>query len=281
MLLSRAGTIRTGRGGSLKVKQLHVDGKRLTDGTYTAPQPWLKGTGTVTVDARVDVKGRYGDCNARSARGNIANLTGDTAFSYPVSDCDIDITTNGHTMTFDSGDGNPLCYRGAISGTGNVVLLMGPSHTDYKDAPLRLAGPKPNTTTGKFLVRKGRVQLEKPDGVDAISGDVIVGGQGFNDCLFWINSNQIKDSVNITLLERGQQRRRLSAPQRLQRDGGQPDDDFRQHDQDRRRRRCSRRTDRQVVDHRRGQEARRSLYRRHREMDRGQGEGDRAAVMGD
>jgi hypothetical protein len=96
-----------------------------------------------------------------------------------------------------------LCYRGAISGSGNVVLLMGPSHTDYKDAPLRLAGTRANTTTGKFFVRKGRVQMEKPDGVDAISGDVTVGGQGFNDCLFWVNSNQIRDSAHITLIGAG------------------------------------------------------------------------------
>jgi hypothetical protein len=203
VVMSRAGTIQTGKGGSLKVKQLHVDGRRLSDGAYKAPQPWLDGTGTVTVDARVDVKGRIGDCNAQIGAGNIANLTGDTAFCYPVADCDIEILTNGHTVTFDSGNGNPLCSRGAIHGSGDVIFLMGPSHTDYKDAPLRLAGAKPNTATGKFFVRKGRVQLEKPDGVDAISGDVVVGGQGFNDCLFWINSNQINDSVTITLIGAG------------------------------------------------------------------------------
>jgi hexosaminidase len=203
VVMSGAGAIRTGSGGSLKVKQLHVDGMRLADGTYRAPQPWLQGTGTVVVDARVDVKGRYGDCNVRIGAGNIANLTGDAAFCYPVADCDIDVITNGHTITFDSGDGNPLCYTGSISGSGDVVLLMGPSHTDYKDAPLRLSGTKPNTTTGRFFVRKGRVQLEKPVGVDAISGDVTVGGQGFNDCLFWMKSDQIKDSVNITMIGAG------------------------------------------------------------------------------
>jgi hypothetical protein len=80
---------------------------------------------------------------------------------------------------------------------------MGPSRTSFKDAPLRLASDKPNMTTGKFIARKGRVQLEKPDGTDAISGDVIVGGQGFNDCLHWLNSNQIKDSASITVLSAG------------------------------------------------------------------------------
>jgi hypothetical protein len=84
-----------------------------------------------------------------------------------------------------------------------VEFFMGPSHTGFKDAPLRLGGKKPNITSGKFFVKKGRVQLEKPKGVAAISGDVIVGGQGFNDCLFWKQSDQLKDSVNITLLDAG------------------------------------------------------------------------------
>ena len=111
--------------------------------------------------------------------------------------------TNGFTLTLDSGDGNAFSCMGAISGSGNVEFFMGPSYTGFKDAPLVLGGEKPNTTTGKFFVKKGRVQLEKLQGVDAISGDVIVGGQGFNDCLFWKQSDQIKDSVNITLLDAG------------------------------------------------------------------------------
>ena len=47
------------------------------------------------------------------------------------------------------------------------------------------------------------MQLEKPAGVAAISGDVTVGGQGFNDCLFWVNSDQLEDSVKITLIGAG------------------------------------------------------------------------------
>jgi hypothetical protein len=107
------------------------------------------------------------------------------------------------TLTLDSGDGNAFACTGSISGTGNVEFFMGPSHTDYKDAPLHLGGNRPNTTSGTFFVKKGRVQLEKPEGVVAISGDVVVGGQGFNDCLFWKRSRQLEDSVRITLLEAG------------------------------------------------------------------------------
>ena len=149
-------------------------------------------------------------CRASSARpnctigpGNIGNLIGDTTFAYPSSGGDFDILTNGLTLSLDSGNGNAFAYSGSIGGTGNVEFWMGPTYTDYKDTPLRLTGDKPNTTTGKFLVKKGRVQLEKPAGTDAISGDAIVGGQGFNDCLFWVNSDQVKDTATITLLDAG------------------------------------------------------------------------------
>ena len=203
LILAKTGVIRAGPGGALSVKQLYHDGKRWPDGLYKAPQPWLEGNGTVTIDARVDVQGIYGEYLTRIGSGNIANMKGNTTFAYPVADCDLDIINHGHSLTFDSGNGNPFCQRGVISGNGEVIFLMGPTSTDHKDAPLRLAGPAPNTMTGKFLVRKGRVQLEKPAGVDALSADVIVGGQGFNDCLFWKNSNQIKDTATITLIQAG------------------------------------------------------------------------------
>jgi hypothetical protein len=195
--------IRTGKGGSLRVKQLFVAGKRLADGSYKAPQPWLDGTGTVVVDARVDVQGVIGSPEAVIGPGNIGNLTGDTKIGYPSGGGDYDIATNGFTLKLDSGDGNAFAFTGAISGKGNVEFYMGPSYTGFRDAPMVLAGPKANTATGQFRVKKGRVQLEKPEGVDAISGDVIVGGQGFNDCLFWKTGHQLKDTVSITLLDAG------------------------------------------------------------------------------
>jgi hypothetical protein len=203
LVLSKAATVRTGAGGSLRVKQLFVNGERLKDGTYRAPQPWLAGTGTVTVDSRVDVRGTIGSPELAIGAGNIGNLTGDAKIGYPSSGGDYDIATNGFTLQLDSGDGNAFAYSGSLSGTGNVELFMGPSYTGFRDAPMLLNGTKPNTSTGKFLVKKGRVQLEKPEGVNAISGDAIVGGQGFNDCLFWKNSHQIKDTASITLIDAG------------------------------------------------------------------------------
>ncbi|MCY2924456.1 MAG: hypothetical protein NT031_03305, partial [Planctomycetota bacterium] len=154
---------------------------------------------------KVDVKGEYVSPNDEIGPGAIANMTANTTLGWQTGNCHIDVITNGFALTIDSGGGNALNYTGVISGTGSVTLLMGPSSTGFKDAPLQLGGTKPNTTTGKFIACKGRVQLEKPDGVDAISGDVTVGGQGFNDCLHWVNSNQIKDTATITVLNAGNQ----------------------------------------------------------------------------
>jgi hypothetical protein len=50
-------------------------------------------------------------------------------------------------------------------------------------------------------VAKGRVQLQKPEGVDAIAGNVTVGGQGYNDCLRWEHTEQINDAATITLIQ--------------------------------------------------------------------------------
>ncbi|MCF7730093.1 MAG: beta-N-acetylhexosaminidase [Akkermansiaceae bacterium] len=202
VLDGRAG-IRTGTDGQVTIKQLVVDGKKIAAGTHKAPQPWLEGGGGVTIDPRVDIQGEYVVPNREIGAGNTGNMTGDTKFGWQTGTCDIDLITNGHTLTIDSGAGNALCYTGTISGTGDVALLMAPSSSHLKNDPLRLAGARPNTTSGTFHVRTGRVQLEKPDGVDAISGDVLVGGQGFNDCLHWSNSNQIKDSASITVLNAG------------------------------------------------------------------------------
>jgi hypothetical protein len=176
---------------------------RRPDGSYTAPRPWLEGTGTVTVNARVDVRGVVSAPDALIGPGNVANLTGATRVAYPASVLAQDVLTNGFTLTLDSGDGNAFACTGSIAGTGDVEFFMGPSHTGFRDAPLVLGGDRPNTASGRYLVRKGRVQLEKPKGVAAISGDVVVGGQGFNDCLSWEQDDQLAHGVRITLLDAG------------------------------------------------------------------------------
>src|SRR5262249_54784891 len=47
LLLSKAARIDAGMGGTLRVRQIFLEGKRLPDAVYRAPQTWLSGTGTV------------------------------------------------------------------------------------------------------------------------------------------------------------------------------------------------------------------------------------------
>lgn len=201
IVMSPTARIRTGSGGKLKVRQIVRDGKSVAPGNYTASVDWIQGDGTVTIDPIVDVGAGGSLTAAQIAAGCVANLMGNMLVGYPTSDYAVSVITNGHTFTLDSGNGNPMSYRGVVSGTGNVQFRMGPCTTGHKDVPLRIAGDQPNTCTGKYYVQKGRVQLEKPQGVDAIAGDAVVGGQGFNDCLYWKNSHQINDAASITLLD--------------------------------------------------------------------------------
>src|SRR5262249_30243890 len=72
VILSKKAVIHLGEEGSLRIQQLFVDGQRLADGVYTAPHSWLDGSGSVTIDSRVDVQGVYGSL-AAIGQGNIAN----------------------------------------------------------------------------------------------------------------------------------------------------------------------------------------------------------------
>ncbi len=201
LVLTEVARIRVLEQGMLHVRQLVVGGNPVMPGTYTAGHPWLEGDGPVVVDPRVDVSGVYNGPNNQIGIGNVANMVGDTTFGYITRDSAIPVVNNGHRLTFDSGHGNAFRYTGAITGAGEVWFQMGPGTTNHKDVPMRLGGDDPNTLKGHFHVKMGRVQLEKPDGVTAISDDVTVGGQGFNDCLFWKRNEQVDDTATITLIE--------------------------------------------------------------------------------
>ncbi len=155
----------------------------------------------------VDVAGYYTNPNNEIGPGIGANMTADTTFGWQTSTCSIPVKNNGFTFTIDSGNGNDLNYSGWVIGSGNVELFMGPwsdPATWTTHNPLRLSGEEPNTASGTWYVKKGRVQLEKTDGVIAIGGDAIVGGQGPNDCFYWQADEQIIDSSHVTLLNSSQ-----------------------------------------------------------------------------
>jgi hypothetical protein len=164
VVLSRAAAVRLGKGGALRVRQLVIAGRRLEDGVYAAGRPWPEGTGKVTVDARIDVRGVIGSPDTQVGQGDVANLVGDTRFCYPAAGCHVDVITNGFTLVLDSGDGNPFSCTGCNSGSGNLEFFMGPSHTGFKDAPLRLGATGPTPRPASSSSGRGACNWRSPGG---------------------------------------------------------------------------------------------------------------------
>jgi hexosaminidase len=151
----------------------------------------------------VDVSGVYNEPNLEIGPGVIANMVGDTTFGYITRTCRIPVINNGYRFTIDSGNGNDLNYAGQLSGTGTVEFFMGPynsSNPYFINNPLRISGTEANTMAGTFNVKKGQVQLEKSPGLNAVSGNLVVGGQGSNDCIYLKADEQIIDSADVILL---------------------------------------------------------------------------------
>lgn len=145
----------------------------------------------------IDVSGKVAGLNATVGSNGLAVLSGDTVFGAENST--VPVINKGFTLRFDSGGGNAFTFGGTLAGTGKVEILMG-SKTNFRDSPMVMAGDQPNTFSGTTYVKAGRLQLDKNDGVDALAGTVIVGGQGDNDCLFWGKANQIHDAASVELL---------------------------------------------------------------------------------
>ena len=138
--------------------------------------------------------------NSTIPAGDYGNLTGDGKFGWQTGTTGIDVETNGFSFTLDSGNGNGLNYQGVISGAGDVHFRMAPYWSGLKDNPLILSGSNANTYSGTSYVEYGRVEMQKPDGVIALPGDVIVGGQGDNDRLRWGGSDLVADTAAVSLL---------------------------------------------------------------------------------
>jgi hypothetical protein len=150
--------------------------------------------------AAYDFSGQIQNPNATIPAGDYGNLVGDGSFWWQTGTTSIDVETNGFIFTLNSGDGNNFNYGGVISGGGDVHFLMGPVWNGFANNPMYVSGPNSNTYTGVSYVRYGRVEMIKPDGVNALPGDVVVGGQGDNDRLRWGQNNQVADSASISML---------------------------------------------------------------------------------
>ncbi len=122
-------------------------------------------------------------------------LVGDTTFDYKWGGGAGDIDLNGHAFVSDTGGGNRRVLGGAITGTGSVAWSGGGVP---QVCPSILSGDKPNTFKGTFTLINGVLDLDKPAGVDAIPGDLVIGTKG-NAMVNLLKSNQINDASNVTL----------------------------------------------------------------------------------
>ncbi|MCX6880491.1 MAG: SGNH/GDSL hydrolase family protein [Verrucomicrobia bacterium] len=122
-------------------------------------------------------------------------LVGDTTFDYKWRGGAGGIDLNGHAFVSDTGGGNRRIIGGAITGTGTVAWSGG--GVPQVDNSI-LSGDQPNTFKGTFTLLNGVLDLDKPAGVDAIPGDLIIGSKG-NAMVKLMKSNQINDASNVTL----------------------------------------------------------------------------------
>ena len=162
----------------------------------------LFAAGIVSADV-VDISGEVVNPNSSIGSGNSARCIADAYFGWQTGTCSIDVDNNGFLFGLDSGNGNPLNYSGVISGSGNAWFKAGPLYAGTKDVPIVLSGSSPNTYTGSSSITYGILQLNKTAGVNAIPGNITVGGDtadiNGNDRIVWLADNQIADSATITL----------------------------------------------------------------------------------
>jgi autotransporter-associated beta strand protein len=89
------------------------------------------------------------------------------------------------------GSGATSFFQAVISGSGSL--------TKNGTATLVYAGTSPNTLTGTTTVDAGTLRLNKPAGVDAIAGPLVIGDGVGNDIVSLAHTEQIGDLVDVTI----------------------------------------------------------------------------------
>ena len=80
-----------------------------------------------------------------------------------------------------------------------MQVLQGGVDGGFRDTPLVLGGKEPNTMTGAWQVKCGRLTLAKDPGVDAVGGTIVVGSM-------FIGLNLLSDVLYRTLDPRTRER---------------------------------------------------------------------------
>ena len=142
----------------------------------------------------IDVSGKHLSPNKEFGGDAAYRLVGDTVFGWQTGEVAGAIDLNGHMLEVQTGGGNRTVLRGEISGRGSVVWHGGGVP---QVAPSILAGDTANTYAGTFTLAKGVLDLAKPAGQAAITGDLVIGRDG-PAAVRLANPGQIADPGRVT-----------------------------------------------------------------------------------
>jgi lysophospholipase L1-like esterase len=142
-----------------------------------------------------EVQGNHENPNEAFGKGAGYKLVGDTTFGWRTGTLTGDIDLNGHAFVMETGGGNHTVFSGAITGQGAFEWRGGGVP---QVAPSVLGGDKANTFRGTFTLSQGVLDLDKPAGADAISGDLVIGTKA-SAMIRLSKPHQINDAANVTL----------------------------------------------------------------------------------
>ena len=129
-------------------------------------------------------------------------LVGETNFDWQCGEASGVLDINGQTLNWCTGGGNGTAVGITITGKGGRINWDGGYSGGWVTYPSDLRGDRPNTFSGVFHLRHGYMLLRKSAGVNALSGDIEMGGaDGFNECfLVWDKPDQLADTSSIVTL---------------------------------------------------------------------------------
>lgn len=167
------------------------------------PAAWLTSILAVTLASgaagiaaeATGVRGEQENPNGTFGPGVAYRLLEDTTFGWRTGTLAGDIDLNGRSFVIETGGGNHTVCLGAVSGAGTFEWRGGGVP---QVAPSILSGTRPNTFQGRFILTRGVLDLDKPSGVTAIPGDLVIGTKG--DAIVRLaQADQIHDASRVTL----------------------------------------------------------------------------------